>query len=200
MSRWLRQSTAHTERIGPFLDVTDGFTEETALTPSTEISKDGGAFEAGPTGAHNTEGWYSVAFTTIHTNTLGNFIIKSHQKSNHRPVSHEFIVIPANVYDSLVLGTGTLHNAAPQKNAAFSDLEFLMTDSTTGDPKIGLTVTGQRSLDGGAFAAVTGSIAEVGNGIYQFDAVAADMNADLLTFRFSSAGAKDTFVTIKTRP
>lgn len=90
----------------------------------------------------------------------------------------------------------------PQKNAAFSNIMFLMVDETDHfTPETGLTVTGQRSLDGAAFAAVTGSIAEVGNGIYQFDAVAADMNADVVLFRFSSTGAADTFFgPIKTTP
>jgi hypothetical protein len=65
-------------------------------------------------------------------------------------------------------------------------------------PATGLTVTGQRSVDGGAFATVTGTIAEVSNGIYQFDAVAADTNGDFITWRFSSATADDTFVSFKT--
>jgi len=87
-----------------------------------------------------------------------------------------------------------------QKNATFSNFEFLMVDSTDHvTPKTGLTVTGQRSIDGAAFASVSGSIAEVSNGIYQFDAVAADTNGDVITWRFSSAGADDRFVTITTQ-
>jgi len=85
------------------------------------------------------------------------------------------------------------------KNATFSNFEFLMvltSDHVT--PATGLTVTGERSIDGGAFAGVTGTIAEVSNGIYQFDALAADTNGDVITWRFSSATADDTFVTIKT--
>lgn len=86
------------------------------------------------------------------------------------------------------------------KNAAFSNFEFLMVDGTDfATPKTGLTVTGQRSIDGGAFAAVSGTIAEVGSGIYQFDALAADTNGDVVTWKFSSATAADRFVTIKTR-
>lgn len=86
-----------------------------------------------------------------------------------------------------------------QRNAANSDIEFLMvltSDHVT--PATGLTVTGQRSIDGGAFAGVSGAIAEVGNGIYQFDALAADTNGSIITYRFSSATADDTFITIKT--
>lgn len=88
-----------------------------------------------------------------------------------------------------------------KKNAALSNFEFLMVDSTDHvTPKTGLTVTGQRSIDGGAFAAVGGSIAEVANGIYQFDALAADTNGDLITWRFSAAAADDVFFTFKASP
>jgi len=93
----------------------------------------------------------------------------------------------------------TLTSGVVKKNAIFNNLEFLMVDSTDHvTPKTGLTVTGTRSIDGGAFAAVTGAIAEVGNGIYQFDAAAADTNGDTVTFRFIAATADDTFVTIIT--
>ena len=86
------------------------------------------------------------------------------------------------------------------KNAAFSNFEFpmvLTSDHYTA--ATGKTVTGQRSIDGGAFASVSGAIAEVGNGIYQVDLLAADTNGDVITYRFSAADSDDTFVTIKTR-
>ena len=94
---------------------------------------------------------------------------------------------------------GLIDDLAIKKNTAFSNFEFLMvltSDHVT--PATGLTVTGQRSIDGGAFASVSGTIAEVSNGIYQFDALAADTNGDVITWRFSSATADDTFVTFKT--
>ena len=95
--------------------------------------------------------------------------------------------------------TANLSAVGVKKNAAFSNYEFLMvltSDHVT--PATGLTVTGQRPIDGGAFASVGGAIAEVSNGIYQFDAMAADTNGDVITWRFSSATADDCFVTFKT--
>ena len=65
-------------------------------------------------------------------------------------------------------------------------------------PATGKTVTGERSIDGAAFAAVSGTIAEISDGIYQFDALAADLNGTVITFRFSSATCDDTFITVKT--
>jgi len=94
---------------------------------------------------------------------------------------------------------GLIDDLAIKKNTAFSNFEFLMvltSDHVT--PATGLTVTGQRSIDGGAFAAVSGAIAEVSNGIYQFDALAADTNGDVITWRFLSGTADDAFITFKT--
>lgn len=108
MSQWLRQSTAQTVQLGPFLDKTDGVTEETGLTPASEISKNGGAFAAGPTGTHDAEGWYTFSLTTTQTNTLGILKMKAHDAATHLPAWDTFMVLPADVYDSLVLGTDTL--------------------------------------------------------------------------------------------
>lgn len=86
-----------------------------------------------------------------------------------------------------------------KKNTELSNFPVVMvlsSDHVT--PATGKTVTGQRSLDGGAFEAVTGAIAEVSNGLYQFDAAAADTNGDTIVWRFSNADCDDTWVTIKT--
>ena len=106
-------------------------------------------------------------------------------------------IIDANV-DTINTATALLPEA-PQKNTALNDLTFLMVDEADfATPEVGLTIIGRVSKDGGAFASVAGTISEISNGIYAIDATAADMNADLLTFRFSATGAMDTFITIKT--
>lgn len=90
--------------------------------------------------------------------------------------------------------------SAPRKNVALADLSVLMVES--GDhvtPKTGLTLTVTRSLDGGAFGAGTGTAAEIANGMYQYDASQADMNADVIIFRFTGTDADDSFITIHTR-
>lgn len=85
-----------------------------------------------------------------------------------------------------------------KKNQAFSFdfLVVLASDHVT--PAIGLIVTGQRTIDAGAFGAVSGTIAEKSNGIYRFSGLAADLNGDVITYRFSAATADDRFLTIKT--
>ena len=100
--------------------------------------------------------------------------------------------------DTVTANTDMVNTTIP-KNGTFSNFEFLMVlTSDHATPATGLTVTGERSIDGAAFASVSGTIAEVSNGIYQFDAVAADTNGDVITWRFSSATADDTFVTFTT--
>ena len=93
----------------------------------------------------------------------------------------------------------------PKQNEAFSNLQFTFVSS--GDhvtPVTGATGTGvTRSIDGVGFAAGTGTLAEIANGLYQYDASAADMNGGKITFRFVGTGGTpaapdDVFVTIVT--
>ena len=106
MAQWLKQSTAVTVKMGPFLDETDGKTAETALTISQadiRLSKNGGAFAqtnnvAGAT--HDEGGEYGVPLDTTDTNTLGRLKVRIH-KTGALPVWQEFMVVPANVWDSM---------------------------------------------------------------------------------------------------
>ena len=94
---------------------------------------------------------------------------------------------------------GKMLASGVQKNTAFSNLMFLMVDSTDHrTPKTGLTVTGYVSIDAAAFGACATSIVEVANGYYQYDAQAADLNGGTCTFRFAATGADDTGVTVIT--
>lgn len=111
MTAFLKQSTTVTIQMGPFLDAMDGVTEETALSPVVEVSKNGGVFAArNSTTAitHDQNGWYRVELNSTDTNTVGRLVVKSDNSATHLPVWHEFMVLPANVYDSLVGGTDKL--------------------------------------------------------------------------------------------
>lgn len=113
MARLLKVSTAFTFRIGPFLDATDGVTAETALSiaqADIQISKNGGAFaqtSASPTTTHDADGWYQCPLTSTDTNTLGPLTVQI-AMSGALPVWEHFMVVPANVYDSLVGGSDNL--------------------------------------------------------------------------------------------
>jgi hypothetical protein len=111
--QYLKQSTAKTLRYGPFLDEDDGKTAETALTilqADVRLSKDGGAFAQkndATAATHDENGWYSIPLNATDTNTIGTLIVAIHE-SGALPVWREFMVVPANVYDSLIAGTDTL--------------------------------------------------------------------------------------------
>ena len=110
--------------------------------------------------------------------------------------SAEVATVDTNV-DALLV---QLNGMGVERNQPFSNYPFEMVlASDSKSPAPGLTVTAQRSLDGGAYTNVTGTITEISNGSYQFDATAADTNGDTIIWKFSAATAddtKDTFLTV----
>jgi hypothetical protein len=106
MARFLKQSTAATVILGPFVDATDGVTAETGLTISqadVRLSKNGAAFaQVGESSAasHMENGYYSKALNTTDTGTLGRLRIAV-AESGALPVWEDFMIMPANVWDSL---------------------------------------------------------------------------------------------------
>ena len=107
----LRQSTIQTVQFGPFIDDTDFKTPETGLTiaqADRQISKDGAVFaQSSETGnsTHDIDGFYRDALTAADTGTLG--ILKLQVTvAGAILVWENFLVVPAEVYDAFVSGTG----------------------------------------------------------------------------------------------
>lgn len=102
----LKQSTAATIKLGPFVDDTDGKTAETALTigqADIRLSKNGGdiAQTHNATGAtHDELGYYDIPLDTTDTGTLGRLRVLV-SKAGALPVWQDFVVVTANVYDSM---------------------------------------------------------------------------------------------------
>ena len=87
------------------------------------------------------------------------------------------------------------------KGVQLTALPFLMVDATDfATPETGLTVSGTISKDGGAFAAVTNAVSEIGNGVYAITLTASEMDADTIIVRFTATGAADRFITLVTQP
>lgn len=114
MTIYLRQSTASQEiLLGPFLDDDDGITPKTGETiANTDIK----LFKAGATtfanknsggATHISGGNYYAVLDATDTNTLGSMEVIV-QIADCLPVRREAVVLPANVYDSLILGTDLL--------------------------------------------------------------------------------------------
>ena len=103
----LRQSTAATLLLGPFLDETDGKTAETALTISQAdvlLWKQGGTTLAqkneSTSATHRSNGLYTVPIDTTDTNTLGVLSVSVHE-AGALPVRQDYTVLPAVVWDEM---------------------------------------------------------------------------------------------------
>jgi hypothetical protein len=147
----------------------------------------------------------AAAFATVNStlSTLGGYI-DTEVAAILAAVDTEVAAIKAQTDQLAFSGGGvSAHLLAGQisikKNQALAGFEFPMTDDTDHDPATGLTVTVQRSIDGGAFAAATNSAAEVSAGIYKLDLSAADLNGNVITLKFTAAGADTRFATIFTQ-
>lgn len=113
MGNWLKQNTGTTLQMGPVLLSSDGVTPSTGQSPTVYLSKANGTFAArGSTSAitADRDGWYRVPVSSDDTATLGR-LVAQFTNSTHLPVWHDFLVVPANAYDSLVSGTDTLDAA-----------------------------------------------------------------------------------------
>jgi hypothetical protein len=120
MAKWLRQSTASQEIvIGRMVDATDGNTAETGLTIANtdiDIWKHGATTLADKNSGgatHIAGGIYSAVLDATDTDTLGNLKIFV-QVAGALSWEDSYTVLPANVYDSLVLGTDVLDVSVTQ--------------------------------------------------------------------------------------
>jgi hypothetical protein len=156
MARWLKQSTAFTFRVGPFLDSTDGVTAETALSiaqADIQISKNGGAFaqtSASPTTTHDADGWYQCPLTSTDTNTLGPLTVQI-VMAGALPVWEHFMVVPANVYESLIADTQWLEATTLRNDVTISGSTITVRakdGSTTQYTKTGTFTAGADVLTG----------------------------------------------------
>ncbi len=75
-----------------------------------------------------------------------------------------------------------------------------MTDSSTHAPITGRTVTATASLDGAAFAACANAVSEVASGVYKINLATTDLNANIVTLKFTAAGADPTLITLVMQP
>jgi hypothetical protein len=154
----LQQSVAVSIGLGPFLDDTDGKTIEDVLTiaqADVRLKKNDGnwAQKNQASSAVNDEenGWYEIQLDTTDTNTLGQLIVAVH-KTGVLPVWREFMVVPLNVYQSLVLGVEFLETTdlkqdfgisgttltAKKTDGATTQFTRTITTNAAADPIVGL--------------------------------------------------------------
>lgn len=156
---WLKQSTAVTLRVGPFVDSADGNTEENGLTISqadVQLSKNAGAFaQKSETTActATTLGWYTCPLNTTDTNTLGILLVAVHE-TGALSVFQEFMVVPANVWDSL-FGADALQVHVTEITNSLITASSIATDAFTA-AKFAADVTTE--LQSGAAVLLSGTL------------------------------------------
>jgi len=93
---------------------------------------------------------------------------------------------------------------APTKGVAFNNFKAMMYDANDHfTPKAGLGggVTAMIQKDAGAFVAITGTVNEIGLGLYSIDTLTiAEMTADLITIQFTAVGADVQTISFATQP
>ncbi len=124
--RYLRSNTAVRVTVGPFFSNTDGVTPKTSLTVTacklTFMVDDANVptlvLDTNPTASGGSNdmihvsgddaGFYDLELAAANVNYLGRAMLALTDATNHCPVFHEFMILPAMIYDSLVLGTDRL--------------------------------------------------------------------------------------------
>jgi len=140
----LKQSTAAVISFGPFLDKTDGVTLETGLVSALDhattgimLSKNGGALAVrNPTvtaTTYDAHGCYRVTLDTTDTGTLGRLRIIYTDAATCLPVWDDFMVLPANVFDSLVSGADALQVHANEITAGLITAAAIATGALDAD-------------------------------------------------------------------
>jgi hypothetical protein len=168
--RYLKTNTATIVTVGPFLDKTDGVTLETALTITNErisftVDLNNGSAPTlvldnvtGATSGTSNDlnyitncdaGLMQLELAAANVNYVGRGFLTITDAANHCPVFHEFTILPAQVYDSLVLGTDLLQADTTQIGGTAQTARDLgasvLLSSGTG--------TGQLSITSGVVAA-----------------------------------------------
>lgn len=91
-------------------------------------------------------------------------------------------------------------NIRLEKNTARDNFMFFMRQSSDHvSPATGLTITAQRSIDGGVFGACSNAVSEVGSGWYKINLAASDLNGDVIALKFTAVGADQRNLTIVTQ-
>jgi hypothetical protein len=123
----LREDTAsQVITIGPFVDETDGNTEETELTivnTDVRISKNGAAAVSKNSGgcAHNEDGMYSCTLDATDTNTVGRITLWVHV-AGALLVKQAFSVLEESVYDAVFAADAVAPPSAAQVATAVGNI------------------------------------------------------------------------------
>ena len=159
--RLLKQNTAVAVLIGRFVDQTDGYTPETANAWGANemaLVKHGATAAvdlSGRTITHIAEGFYNVSLLAGDVDTLGMLVVFGRDAGTSRGADAEFMVVPANVWDSLVGGSDKLDVNVNQINENAASGFLSGTDHVKADvAKISGSAPAADNMEAGALGAV----------------------------------------------
>ena len=164
----------------------------------------------------NMPGWYRLDLSDDMVSMEGDLSLMLLGAANMAPVPVGILIENADfhaqrhlLYDvgTEIFGANDWGNYVQQaafgirlrKNTAFANFHFAMRD-TSGNLATGLTVTAERLIDAGAFAACANAVVEESAGLYRIDLATTDLNGECITFKFTAAAARPTLITIITNP
>ena len=143
---WIRQSTITVIQFGPFLDKGNGADLESGAgiitsidhaTTGIMLSKNGDTLAVREQGAnfvastYDAHGCFKVSLSAIDTGTLGRLRVIHTEPATYLAVWQDFMVVPANVWDSM-FGADKLDVAVvEQANIDFGALQKASLDAAT---------------------------------------------------------------------
>jgi len=158
----------------------------------------GGLFIAGTNAATAVTTSFTTTFTGNVTGSVGSVTGSTAQTGD----SFARLGAPAGASVSADLAAIFADGPAKvTKNVAFADFPFVLRNSSNHVVgQTGVTVTSQRSIDGGAFANCANTATEISAGAYKISLAASDLNGNSILLKFSGALADTLFVLIVTQP
>lgn len=188
MTMFLKQSTAVTLKIGPFVDATDGASVEAGLTLSQadiRLSKNGGNIaqkNESTSCTYDEVGMYDCPIDTTDSNTLGRLQLIV-TEAGALPVFHDYMVLTGQVWDSLfgadVLQVDLTQIAGATVSTTTAQLGVNMVSGSAG--AITATVIADNAIDAGAIAADAITAAKIADNAITDAKVAADVTIASVT-------------------
>lgn len=162
----LKQNTGQLVMVGPLVDATDGFTAETGVTLSTcslaAIYKHNATVSTTismRSFTHMAVGEYTLSLGNSDLDTLGVMTLVLVCPNVCRPFRQEFMVVPANVYDSLVSGSDYLDANVAQVDGNAAAGLLTSTNSLKADvTRIAGTAANATNLGAAASGMVRGTV------------------------------------------
>jgi len=143
---WLKQSTITVIPFGPFLDKGNGADLESGAgiitsidhaTTGIMLSKNGGTLTIREQGGnfvastYDAHGCFKVSLSAVDTDTLGRLRVIHTEPATYLAVWQDFMVVPANVWDSLFGADKLDVNVTEQANIDFGALQKASLDAAT---------------------------------------------------------------------